>query len=109
MRTERQAVRYQQLQTAACSANRWRCRGQTEDERFQRFDCNWVGNWIRPGSARPRSARLITPMNRDEWVDSVELAQVPKMGLIRQAPRQWQRRHAPLWACRCGSRPSRRS
>ena len=57
-------------------ASRWRCRGQTEDARFQRFDCGWVGNWIRPGGMRPRSASEITPMNRDEWVDSVELAQV---------------------------------
>jgi hypothetical protein len=55
---------------------RWRCNGQTDDERFKRFDCNWVGNWLRPGGMQPRHARDITHMNRDEYVDSVELAQV---------------------------------
>ncbi len=60
---------------------RWRCKGQTDDERFQRFDCDWVGNWLRPGTMRPRRERDITHMNRDEYVDSVELAQVR---LIRQ-------------------------
>ena len=35
-----------------------------------------MGNWIRPGLLRPRKERLITPLNRDEWVDSVELREV---------------------------------
>ena len=60
--------------------SRWRCRDQTDDERYQKFDCGWVGNWLRPGSLRPRKERLITPLNRDEWVDSVELREVRLTG-----------------------------
>ena len=55
---------------------RWKCRDQTDDERYQKFDCGWVGNRLRPGSLRPRKERLVTPLTRDEWVDSVELREV---------------------------------
>ena len=54
----------------------WKCRGQTDDEAFLKFDCNWVGNWLRPGSMQPRKERDITPMNKDEWIDSLEVNEV---------------------------------
>ena len=54
----------------------WKCRGQTDDEAFLKFDCNWVGNWLRPGSMPPRKERDITPMNKDEWIDSLEVNEV---------------------------------
>ena len=50
---------------------KWNCNGENPD-----FDCNWVGNWIYPSSLKPRKANKITPMNRDEWIDSVELKEV---------------------------------
>ncbi|CAK0786391.1 hypothetical protein CVIRNUC_009604 [Coccomyxa viridis] len=54
----------------------WKCRGQTDDEAFLKFDCNWVGNWLRPGSMQPRKEKDITPMNKDEWIDSLEVNEV---------------------------------
>ncbi len=55
---------------------RWKCGNETADPAFRKFDCNWVGNWIYPGSLKPRREKLITPMNKDEWIDSVELTEV---------------------------------
>ena len=49
----------------------WKCNGQTDDEAFKKFDCNWVGNWIYPGTMKPRKERQINSMNKDEWIDSV--------------------------------------
>ena len=54
----------------------WKCAGQTDDEAFKKFDCNWVGNWIYPGTMKPRKERQINSMNKDEWIDSVELKEV---------------------------------
>ena len=56
----------------------WKCRGQTDEEAFLKFDCNWVGNWIHPGSMKPRREKDITPMNKDEWIDSLEMNEVSK-------------------------------
>ena len=73
------------VQEAADAAHRWRCGGQTDDSRFKKFDCNWVGNWIRPGGLAPRRERDITLMNKDEWVDSVELREarsLPHISLL---------------------------
>ncbi|CAL8463939.1 g3474 [Coccomyxa elongata] len=55
---------------------RWKCGNETDDPAFKKFDCNWVGNWIYPGSLKPRKEKLITTMNKDEWIDSVELTEV---------------------------------
>jgi hypothetical protein len=55
---------------------KWKCGHMTDDQQFKKFDCNWVGNWIYPGTLKPRKEKLITPMNKDEWVDSIELAEV---------------------------------
>ena len=58
----------------------WKCSGQTDDEAFKKFDCNWVGNWIYPGTMKPRKERQINSMNKDEWIDSVELKEVLRFG-----------------------------
>ena len=58
-----------------CS-RRWLCGQQTNDTGWQGFDCNWVGNFLYPTSMRPRPAKRIHDMNKDEWFDSLTLAQV---------------------------------
>ena len=63
---------------------RWKCGNETADPAFRKFDCNWVGNWIYPGSLKPRREKLITPMNKDEWIDSVELTEVRVPSLLSQ-------------------------
>lgn len=71
-------VPYANLRYRNGPANRlhWKCGNETDDPAFKKFDCNWVGNWIYPGSLKPRKEKLITPMNKDEWIDSVELTEV---------------------------------
>lgn len=64
----------------------WKCSGQTDDEAFKKFDCNWVGNWIYPGTMKPRKERQINNMNKDEWIDSVELKEVMRFAAIHQDP-----------------------
>ena len=54
---------------------RWLCRQQSNDSAWQGFDCNWVGNFLYPTSMRPRPAERIHDMNKDEWFDSLTLAQ----------------------------------
>ena len=47
------------------------------------FDCDWVGNHVRPGGYQLRAAADIWTGNKDEWWDSVELEQVraaPRLG-----------------------------
>lgn len=61
------------------------CDGQTDEEAFKKFNCNWVGNWLHPVSQKPRREKEITIMNKDEWVDSVELREVSDLMVSAQA------------------------
>lgn len=63
------------------------CDGQTHEEAFKKFNCNWVGNWLHPVSQKPRREKEITIMNKDEWVDSVELREVSDLVVSARAMR----------------------
>ena len=56
----------------------WRCGKHFYDSVFERFtsapyDCDWVGNIIRPGDLQPRIQSQVTALTKDEWYDSMEM------------------------------------
>ena len=61
--------------TCAPFCHRWLCAQQSNDSAWREFDCNWVGSFLYPTSLRPRQAARIHTMNKDEWFDSLTLAQ----------------------------------
>lgn len=53
----------------------WKCEMDAKAKHLKAFDCDWVGNHIRPGNYEIRKATDIWSGNKDEWWDSVELEQ----------------------------------
>ena len=55
---------------------KWKCEVNARKNGAKLFDCDWVGNHIRPGTYTVRSSKEVWSGNKDEWWDSVELYEV---------------------------------
>jgi len=64
--------------TITCVGNRldWKCGDRTEEELWKQFDCDWEGALLRPGNMSLREAKDVYEVNKDLWVDSMEISQV---------------------------------
>ncbi|KAK9808138.1 hypothetical protein WJX73_000955 [Symbiochloris irregularis] len=57
----------------------WRCGKHFNDSIYQRYtnrhyyDCNWVGNIVRPYNLEPRASAEVQELTQDEWYDSLEM------------------------------------
>ena len=54
----------------------WKCGNRTDDPIWKEFDCNWEGSLLRPGNISLRDEKDVNIVNKDVWLDSVELSQV---------------------------------
>ena len=63
-------------QTSAGNRLDWKCGDRTEEELWKQFDCDWEGALLRPGNMSLREAKDVYEVNKDLWVDSMEISQV---------------------------------
>ena len=54
----------------------WMCGSRTDDPIWSQFDCDWEGAHLRPGNMSLREAKDVNEVNKDLWIDSLEMAQV---------------------------------